>query len=210
MVLTRSMTKNMTKKQSNKQPIKSPLTLFNKPKVNLKEEFAKLRVNELSIQRRKKRSTNPDNQLQHSKPLQYNKLFVKYLGDVEQITGIPISTRQKELIKKAITEGKFVRLSKEERITHRKVYNKKRSEMIENWEKETGRKWNTYDKPVYSSKGKIVRNVGDRYDCHEIIQNSWNSPLEWWNAIPARYPEQHQNGVHRKGGYADKIFNQNG
>ncbi len=208
MVLTRSMTKNMTKKQ----PIKSPLTLFTKPKVNLKEEFIKLRTQELSIQRRKKRSTNPDspNQIQHSKPLEYNKLFIRYLGDIEQITGIPISPRQKELIKKAIESNKFVRLNKEEHIAHRKTYNQKRNEMIENWEKNTGREWTKYDKPVYSNKGKIVRNVGDRYDCHEIILNSWGSPLEWWNGIPARYPEQHQNGVHRKGGYADKIFNQNG
>jgi hypothetical protein len=84
-----------------------------------------------NMQRKKKRTTNPDSPRldnTHCKPLQYNVTFVKYLGDIESITGIPISTKQKELIKKAIDEGKFVRLNKEEHIAHRKAYNKKRND----------------------------------------------------------------------------------
>jgi hypothetical protein len=207
MVLTRSMTKNIAKKQ---QPIKS---LFNKPKVNLKEEFSKLReresaTHELTIQRRKKRSANPDspNQPQHSKSLQYNATFVKYLGDIEEITGIPISTRQKELIKKAIEFKKYTKLSKSESQTHRREYSSKRKELIAEWEKETGREWGRYTEPVYSRNGKLVRNVGDTYDAHHIILCSWGGNNEFWNFIPARFPIDHQEKIHRKGGYCDQIF----
>jgi hypothetical protein len=202
----------MTKKQPMKQPIKSPLTLFNKPKVNLKEEFAKLRTHELTMQRKKKRTTNPDSPRldnTHSKPLQYNKLFVRYLGDIEDITGIPISPRQKELIKKAIESKRYTKLSKAESQAHRRDYSSKRKELIAEWEKETGREWNKYDKPVYSKNGKIVRNVGDTWDCHHIVECSWGGDNKWYNMFPARFPDLHQQGIHRKGGYADQIFNQN-
>jgi hypothetical protein len=206
----------MTKAQ---QLNNNSINLFNKPKVNLKEEFTKLRTQEKIIKRKRESSPEPDavrsihsntysNKLSntHSKPLEYNKLFIRYLGDIESITGIPISTRQKELIKKAIESNKYTKLSKEDAMIHRKEYSSKRKELIAEWEKETGREFPKYDKPVYSKNGKIVRNVGMTYDLHHIILCSYGGDNKWFNFVPAKFPSEHQNGIHRKGGYCDKIF----
>ncbi len=138
--------------------------------------------------------------------LKFNKTFSAYIKDVESITGTPMSREQKRLIKAAITEGRFVKLNKEEHADHRRKFNKIKKELILEWEKNTGMKWKTYDSEVYSSKGKVVRFKGQNYDAHEIILNSWGSPLKWWNIVPARFPDEHQNGIHRKNGLADKIF----
>ena len=70
----------------------------------------------------------------------------------------------------------------------------------------TGNKWSVYDKPVYNSSGKMIRQVGSNYDAHEIILNSWGSPHEWWNIHPAKHPDEHQEKIHRKGGFSDRIF----
>ena len=53
----------------------------------------------------------------------------------------------------------------------------------------------------------MVRRVGQTYDCHHIIECSWGGDNVWQNMYPAKFPTEHRQGIHRKGGYADQIFN---
>jgi hypothetical protein len=138
--------------------------------------------------------------------LQFDERFSEYLRDIEKCTGKDIPREQKRLIKKAVQEGRYVRLSKEESKAHRKQYTKKRKELITEWEKNTGREWDKYTEPVYSKNGKIVRNVGDTFDMHHCILCSWGGDNSWWNFVPAKFPSVHQEKIHRKGGICDKIF----
>ena len=44
------------------------------------------------------------------------------------------------------------------------------------------------------------------YDAHHIIESSYGGPNQWWNMHPARFPDQHQQGIHRAGGPSNQIF----
>jgi len=143
----------------------------------------------------------------HNKVLKFDKIFKLYLDDIEKITNRPLNPIQHEKLKYHIDNFEYRKLSPKESKLHRKEFNDKRKQIIIDWEQMTGEKWPTYDKPVYSESGKMIRQAGSRYDAHEIIQSSWGSPHHGWNVHPCKHPSEHQNGVHRKGGYADRIFN---
>ncbi len=138
--------------------------------------------------------------------LQFDERFSEYLRDIERCTGKDMPREQKRLLKQDIQNNRYVRLSKDEHANHRRKFNKVKKELVAEWEKNTGRKWDTYDEPVYSKSGKMVRLVGQHYDIHETILNSWKSPLVWYNIFPARFPDQHQGLIHRRGGICDQIF----
>ena len=73
--------------------------------------------------------------------------------------------------------------------------------MIREWEKNTGKKWPTYTEHVISSRtGRIIKPTGSKYDAHHIQPLENNGGNIWQNITPARYPEQHQGGIHRADG----------
>jgi predicted ribonuclease toxin of YeeF-YezG toxin-antitoxin module len=96
--------------------------------------------------------------------------------------------------------------SSTDKKAHRDLFNNNKASLRNEWESNTGEKWPTYDSHLYSKSGSILRKPGDKYDAHEIIKNSWGGPVEWWNLHPARFPDQHQGGIHRKGSPDKKIF----
>ena len=138
--------------------------------------------------------------------LAYDTDFKKYLIEIEEITSLPISKRQREFLKAELENGCYMKLSPDESRIHRQAFGKLRCELIADWETNRGMKWPTYDENVYNKHDKIIRKVGGKYDAHEIIENSWGSPHHWWNLHPASHPDQHQKQIHGKGSMAAKIF----
>ena len=143
----------------------------------------------------------------HKKVLEFDRNFELYLEDIEKITHKKIMPIQRQELKYHIDNFEYTRLSSEEAHEHRREFNRHKKEIIAEWELMTGRKWDTYDEPVYSKSGKVVRQVGDRFDLHHILECSWGGDNVWWNSHPARHPDEHNQQIHRKNGFADKIFN---
>jgi predicted ribonuclease toxin of YeeF-YezG toxin-antitoxin module len=142
-----------------------------------------------------------------TKPLEFDDMFKEYLKDIEDITSNPIPRKQKKLLKLALETKKYYKLSTENSKKHRSEYNSLRKDLIKDWEVNTGKRWGTYVVPVYSKNGKIIRREGGLFDVHHIIECSWGGDNKWWNIHPAKHPDEHQQGIHRKSGYAHKIFN---
>ena len=84
---------------------------------------------------------------------------------------------------------------------NRKDFNKKKNQLIKQWEEETGQKWPT--ETYVNSKG-ITKTR--KYDAHHIIENKVGGKNEWWNITPAKNGSEHQGGIHRKGGAAEILF----
>lgn len=51
-----------------------------------------------------------------------------------------------------------------------------------------------------------IRSKGQPHDAHHVIESSRGGSNEWWNIHPARFPDQHQGGIHRTNSPASKIF----
>ena len=78
--------------------------------------------------------------------------------------------------------------------------------MISDWEKNTDQKWPKYEKDVLRPDGSVRKRAGQPYDLHHIIEQNFGGPHEWWNAHPARFPDQHQGGIHGAGSPARELF----
>ena len=123
------------------------------------------------------------------------KQWNKYLDDVENQTGRKIPIEQREM---AIYEGihnsvAHPRLSGQDYKDHIRAFNRKKLELISQWQIETGQTW-----PKMPS--------GQNYDAHELIPKVYKSPLEWWNIHPALNPDEHQRGIHRSGAPLYNIY----
>ncbi|MGH1043889.1 MULTISPECIES: T7SS effector LXG polymorphic toxin [Bacillus] len=132
--------------------------------------------------------------------------FQEYLGQVEEITNRKIPENQKELLQEALEDNAYSKLSKEETAQRRAEFDKLRTNLIKDWELKTGQKWPTYEEVVYSKKGLPLRKKTANYDAHHIIESTYNGAHEWWNLHPAKYPDEHQGGIHGKGKIAKEIF----
>lgn len=132
--------------------------------------------------------------------------FPEYLDDIEKITKREIPTNQKELLEKALTENEYVKLSPEDVEDAAYDFAKKKSDLILEWEKKTGQTWPRYTEDVYNEAGNLIRRKGQLFDAHHIIEKSVGGPNEWWNLHPARFPSEHQQGIHAAESLASKIF----
>ena len=130
----------------------------------------------------------------------------KYLNDIQAQTGLAVSPKQHKLIDQALAKTDYTRLSVAESKAHRAQFNKVKNELITQWEKQTGQSWPRYTEDLYSKNGTLVRRAGQPYDAHHIIESSYGGPNQWWNMHPARFPDQHQQGIHRAGGPSNQIF----
>ena len=137
------------------------------------------------------------------------KNLTTYLGEIEGITKRKITKKQRELVIDYIRSNQFFKVKISKERIQKKEFNENRTRLREEWEKETKQKWPQYDNDVYDGKGKIVRKKGQYYDAHHIVEISFGGADVWYNLFPARYPDEHQNGIHRKGSIASKIFDEN-
>ena len=135
------------------------------------------------------------------------KLLKDYVRDVESKTGKKIPQNQMEELKNALRNREYTKLTPKETAKRRIEFNKIKNQLIKEWETNTGQKWPTYTEDVISpNTGKVVRKAGDFYDAHHIIENSYGGEHEWWNIHPAKFPNEHQAGIHGGGSPASKLF----
>ena len=129
-------------------------------------------------------------------------LYIReYLKDIQAQTGYRIEPNQRIGLFEYIRTHGTVKPSQQELARRRAEFGKNRDALIREWEKNTGKKWPTYTEPVISSKtGRTIKPTGSKYDAHHIQPLENNGGNIWQNITPARYPEQHQGGIHRADG----------
>ena len=125
--------------------------------------------------------------------------------DIEAQTEIRVSQKQFRLLKKELQKKAFwERLSKDEIADLRDEYEKSYSEIILAWQHKTEQKWPTYKREVEENGKMVMRRF--RYQVHHIIPlKVGGSPTAWWNVHPARFPDQHQGGLHRSDGPLNEL-----
>ncbi|NTE04378.1 hypothetical protein G6M26_06125 [Agrobacterium tumefaciens] len=134
-------------------------------------------------------------------------LVKRYFNYIQEITGRPILAKQVEELKSALRLKEYTKLSSEEYIAHTKLFTKaKRKELIAKWEIETGQKWPTYTERYYDKNGEVYKEIGDEYDAHHIIEQNYGGNHEWWNMHPAKFPDEHQAGIHGANSPARQLF----
>ncbi|MBO1582973.1 WXG100 family type VII secretion target [Bacillus sp. XF8] len=132
--------------------------------------------------------------------------FKEYLSQVEEITNRKIPENQRELLQEHLENNGYERLSKEEVAKRRREFGRLKDDLIEEWELETNQKWPTYEEEILSRRGIPLRHVDDPYDAHHLIENAHGGEHEWWNMHPAKYPNEHQGGIHGKEGISKEVF----
>jgi hypothetical protein len=131
----------------------------------------------------------------------------KYIRDIEGQTGRELPKNQIEKLKEALRNKEYKKMSPIETAKHRAEFDKVKNKVIKEWEENTGQKWPVYNENVISEKtGKIIRKKGDKYDAHHIIENTFGGEHEWWNMHPAKFPNEHQAGIHGTGSPANSLF----
>lgn len=124
-----------------------------------------------------------------------------YVRDIEVQTGRKLHSRQVELLKDNLRSQRYSKLSKADTARHRRQFDSVKDDLIAEWERQTGQSWPRYTENLPKKNGKpgFSRLKGDPYDAHHVIENELGGPAEWWNIHPARFPGQHQGGIHRSG-----------
>lgn len=130
----------------------------------------------------------------------------KYIDDIRTQTSLAVKPKQQQLIDAHLAKVEHTRLPTADSKAHHASFNKVKNELITQWEKQTGQSWPRYAEDLYSKNGTLVRRAGQPYDAHHIIESSYGGPNEWWNMHPARFPDQHQQGIHRAGGPGSQVF----
>ena len=154
---------------------------------------------------------NPATNFESSQALTERAYLAKEcIKDIENITDLKVPEQQRKLLKQALQERNFPKLTKQTAEVHRARFNSERTELRKEWEKQTSRQWPTYTLEDVEKLGISPGRVGRPYDVHEIIPNVHGGPLEWWNVHPARFPDQHQAGIHGKDSALRKIINNYG
>ena len=133
-------------------------------------------------------------------------LVKRYIQDIEAKTNFKLPRNQIDEIKNALRSKEYHRLDPTRVSRHRGEFARVKNKCISEWEKNTGQKWPTYKEPVYKRSGSIARKVGDKYDAHHIIEVKYGGDNSWWNITPAKFPDEHQQGIHATKGPARKLF----
>jgi predicted ribonuclease toxin of YeeF-YezG toxin-antitoxin module len=132
-----------------------------------------------------------------------------YLDDVEFQTHRQITSEQKQLMLAWIAKTPIKKLDKAVTNQHRHEFDGVKKRLLSEWEQHTGQKWPKYTENVYNKKsGNIDRKIGSNYDAHHLVELSYGGANEWWNMHPAKFPDEHQGGIHRKGSPASILFSE--
>ncbi|WP_149024324.1 HNH endonuclease [Listeria cornellensis] len=134
-------------------------------------------------------------------------LIRSYVRDVEQQTGRKLANNQVDMLKNALRAKEYNKLTPDETKVHRRSFNKVKNSLINEWELKTGQVWPTYSDDIISVKnGSVIRNKGELYDAHHLIENNFGGEHEWWNIHPAKFPNEHQAGIHGAGSPGNALF----
>ena len=136
-------------------------------------------------------------------------VFEVYLEDIELQTGLAMGEKQRALVIHALSTQTFSMVDYETNKKFHRRFQRKKSRLIKEWEKETGLSWPRYYMDIYNDKGMVIRFKGQPYDAHHIIECVFAGPSEWWNIHPAATQEEHQEGIHRLEGPAWWVYHDN-
>ncbi|TDW08233.1 putative toxin of predicted polymorphic toxin system, partial [Breznakia blatticola] len=133
--------------------------------------------------------------------------FDDYIKEVENFTGTKLTQGQLDELTNALKNSDYGKLDADSLVNARKDFKKSKNNLISEWEINTGQKWPTYTEDVVSpTTGKVLRKAGDKYDAHHIIELSNGGDNSWWNLHPAKFPNEHQGGIHGTGSKANDLF----
>jgi hypothetical protein len=132
--------------------------------------------------------------------------FSDYLDEVESVTGRAVGDPQRSRLEWEVENGSFEYQGAEIAESRRKAFDGVKKKLIAQWEEHTGQSWPRYEETVFDAEDEVARKIGDPYDAHEFIPNSYAGPQEWWNIHPAKFPTEHQAGIHGAGRLFREIF----
>lgn len=66
---------------------------------------------------------------------------------------------------------------------------------------------NLYRGCDFRENRKSFKEKGELYDAHHIIENSYGGEHKWWNIHPAKFPDEHQGGIHGSGAPGNELYN---
>jgi predicted ribonuclease toxin of YeeF-YezG toxin-antitoxin module len=178
--------------------------------MQLKELFKNTNKNPRKAHSNSLKNIQSSSPISHIKPghdisNKLRKLSELYFNEIATITKRPLTDTQKQILKQYISENNFSKLTPQATHRCRKNYRAKKKELIKEWELQTKQSWPTYQKPVFN-KGEIIRRVGAPYDVHHIVELSYGGANQWWNVHPAKFPTEHQQGIHKKGSIGYRIY----
>ena len=132
----------------------------------------------------------------------------RMVRDIEEKTGRRLTRKQLHLLAEDLRNNKYEKLEDVAKHKQREAFRKNKSNLIEEWEKNTGQKWPKYKENIYSKRNPkfLVKKKGEPYDAHEIIPNMMGGPLKWYNIHPAKFPDEHQGGIHGAGSVWNNFF----
>jgi len=133
-------------------------------------------------------------------------LVKRYFQHIQDVTGRAVNQKQIDKLKDALRAKEYKKLTEAETAIHRADFNARKNKIIKDWEMETGQEWPRYTESVYSKTGVELRKPGDLYDAHHIIENKFGGDNEWWNMHPAKFPDEHQGGIHGAGSPSRELF----
>lgn len=134
-------------------------------------------------------------------------LVRRYMKHIKEMTGLEVHPKQFEYLKEALRNKEYKKMTAEEVKKHRKKFSKAlKDKCIAEWEKETGQIWPRYTEDILDSAGEIARKKGAPYDAHHIIENQVGGDHKWWNMHPAKFPDEHQGGIHGAGSPGNELF----
>lgn len=169
---------------------------------NLYEKFL-----ELSIKKPKKKKAEREREiLSGDITIVLRENMQLYIKDIEDCTGRKMTQNQRNLITCYVNNNRILRNDPSEHGRRRKDFAKKRASLREEWERKTGQTWPKYKENIYDSKGRVIRQEGQPYDAHHIVELSYRGPNVWYNLFPAKHPDEHQQGIHREKSIASQIF----
>ena len=120
-----------------------------------------------------------------------------YLKAIEKHTGFRVGSAQRKMLMDSLRANKYTRLTTKMAKKHRRKFTTSvKNTQIGLWEKHTGQIWPRYSADLYNAEGTLLRSAGQPYDAHHVIENVYGGAHEWWNLTPARFPDQHQGGIH--------------
>jgi predicted ribonuclease toxin of YeeF-YezG toxin-antitoxin module len=131
----------------------------------------------------------------------------RYFQHIQEVTGRTVLQKQVDKLKDALRAKEYTKLDRDVYKKHAALFTQeKRLELIKEWEVNTNQKWPTYTEPYYTKSGNIYKQIGDPYDAHHIIEQNFGGEHEWWNMHPAKFPDEHQGGIHGAGSPARELF----
>lgn len=156
-----------------------------------------------------KESYNPDQRLKgdasDGKEVGIDKLVKEYENDIKNNSEFKDTLRNVELNPKD-----FEKVPSEHVKVLRSEFNKNKDKIIDQWEKDNGKVWPTYEKDVTltTKTGEVVtiHKAGERYDAHHIHPLSMGGKNEARNITPM-HADVHgdHRGVHAKDGAYGKL-----